>query len=325
VTGRRGATVSALLLVAMVLAWPAAASAASSADELVRGQAVGVPGAPTITDVGYGPFEDGVIISVYWDPPASDGGSPITAYTATANPGGATCSTTDAEVCTFLDGIIPGIEYTITVVATNAIGDGPPSAPSDPITPTTCMFGGPSLRRSFSDVNVFHPFCFPIQWLTAHEIAEGFPDGSYRPLLPITRQAMAAMIFRYVDPDFDPPSAATFDDVPTGHPFFAEIEWLVAEDLASGYPDGTFHPLDVITRQSAAALLYRLAGEPPTGPPALGDFNDVPPSHPFYDEIAWMVNEEITTGFPGYVYGPRRAVSRQTVAAFLWRYESNVA
>ena len=61
-----------------------------------------------------------------WAAPG-DGGSAITGYTATASPGGASCSTAGSS-CT-LAGLANGTDYTVTVTATNAVGTGPASAP----------------------------------------------------------------------------------------------------------------------------------------------------------------------------------------------------
>ncbi|GII25050.1 fibronectin type III domain-containing protein [Planosporangium mesophilum] len=81
------------------------------------------PGAPTLTSVKAG---DGKI-DVAWAPGTTGAG--ITGYTATASPGGATCTadTASATGCTITD-LTNGREYTVTVVAHGAGGDSPPSA-----------------------------------------------------------------------------------------------------------------------------------------------------------------------------------------------------
>ncbi|MDP1876577.1 MAG: fibronectin type III domain-containing protein [Actinomycetota bacterium] len=66
--------------------------------------------------------------TVGWTAPANTGGSPIINYTATASPGGATCKVA-GTACT-ITGLANNTPYTVTVVATNAIGSSVASAPS---------------------------------------------------------------------------------------------------------------------------------------------------------------------------------------------------
>jgi len=120
-------------------------------------------------------------------------------------------------------------------------------------------------------------------------------------------------------------SIPLFTDVPVGHPFDDEIEWLAESGVTTGYPDGTFHPSASVERQAMAAFLYRFAGEPAFTPPATPSFTDVPRSHPFFKEIEWLADTGITTGWPDRTFRPMASVERQAMAAFLYRYAEEPA
>ena len=88
--------------------------------------------------------------SLTWTAPSSNGGRTISGYTVTSTPDGKTCTTTGARGCS-VSGLTDGKEYTFTVHATNAVGDGPesdasnkviPSAPTVPGRPTGVTAAG---------------------------------------------------------------------------------------------------------------------------------------------------------------------------------------
>lgn len=84
------------------------------------------PAAPTATP-GDGQATSNV-------PAAPSGGSPVTSYTVTASPGGRT-ATASGPGPVVVGGLDNGTTYTFTATATNRVGTGPPSAPSNPVTP----------------------------------------------------------------------------------------------------------------------------------------------------------------------------------------------
>ena len=95
----------------------------------LSGTGIAVPQPPTGVAAVAG---DGQV-TVSWSAPTDDGGSPVLDYTATANPGGATCTTTSTSCV--VSGLTNGTGYTFTVTARNAIGMSVPSAPSATVTP----------------------------------------------------------------------------------------------------------------------------------------------------------------------------------------------
>jgi hypothetical protein len=119
-----------------------------------------------------------------------------------------------------------------------------------------------------------------------------------------------------------------FTDVSALHTFCDDIAWMLAEGIAGGFSDGSFHPTDPVTRQAEAAFMYRYAGEPAV---TLTEpfFGDVPESHAFYDEIQWMAESGLSTGTPNPpgkpLFNPTGIVSRQALAAFIFRYAEEPA
>jgi hypothetical protein len=89
-----------------------------------------VPGAPTDVTATKGNAQ----ATVAWTPP-DDGGSPILSYMVTSSPGGITATAGGAATSATVTGLTNGTAYTFTVTATNAVGTGPASAPSNAVTP----------------------------------------------------------------------------------------------------------------------------------------------------------------------------------------------
>jgi LPXTG-motif cell wall-anchored protein len=101
--------------------------------------APGVPSAPT----GVSATTAGTGVNVSFTAPVVNACAPVTSYTITATPagGGTPIVITSPTPGSTMEGLTPGVTYTITVVATNSFGDGAASAPltyvaSAAVTPT---------------------------------------------------------------------------------------------------------------------------------------------------------------------------------------------
>ncbi len=176
----------------------------------------------------------------------------------------------------------------------------------------------------FIDVLEGAPFYSDVQWLARKKISLGYPEAggtfSFHPVEDVSRQAMAQFLYRTAgSPAFTPPVTPSFTDVPASHPFYLPIEWMKDEGLANGNVDGTYGPMDSISRQAMAAFLYRAAGSPAFTPPAVATFSDVAVGSPFYAEIEWLKFAGIANGNEDGTFGPTDAVTRQAMAAFLHR------
>ncbi|WP_299087421.1 S-layer homology domain-containing protein [uncultured Microbacterium sp.] len=119
---------------------------------------------------------------------------------------------------------------------------------------------------TFADVPASAPFATEISWLASRGISTGWVSDSqtnFRPDAPVTRDAMAAFIYRLAgSPQFVPPATSPFSDVTPLDPFYKEMAWLSTTEITTGWETGTnsieFRPSANITRDAMAAFLERL-------------------------------------------------------------------
>ena len=183
----------------------------------------------------------------------------------------------------------------------------------------------------FVDVDRSPEFTDEIAWMGETGISLGYATTAgreYRPFGRVTRDAMAAFLYRYAgSPDFEPPSEPTFSDVtPETSDFYVQIEWAAAQGIAGGWSDGTFKPTRAITRDAMASFLYRFeGGSAPSGEQVYVD-SDESPEHA--DAIEWLATQGISQGWVnwrGRVYRPLQTITRDAMAAFLYRLEHGAA
>lgn len=134
------------------------------------------------------------------------------------------------------------------------------------------MAGSPAYtapqNSAFTDVTTSHPFYREISWLATQGISTGWDTAegtrTFRPDRPISRDAMAAFLYRASGyPTYTAPARSPFNDVSPAQQFYKEMTWLSANGISTGWtePDGaaTYRPLTDIKRDAMAAFLYRLA------------------------------------------------------------------
>lgn len=127
------------------------------------------------------------------------------------------------------------------------------------------------------------------------------------------------------NPDVKPPASTPFADVKGDHKFYKEINWMATSGISTGASTTNgvvFNPKSSTSREAMAAFLFRQAKVENYKAPNKSPFKDVPTTHKFYKEIAWMHEAGISTGTltaKGKVYSPKSGVTREAMAAFLFR------
>lgn len=108
-----------------------------------------------------------------------------------------------------------------------------------------------------------------------------------------------------------------FRDVPESAWYAEAVAEVSAAGIMQGTGAGLFSPGGSVSRGMAAAVLYRLAGQPAAAEPPV---SDVSASDYYGAAAAWAAENGVVTGYADGTFRPHLPVSRQQLAALLWRY-----
>ena len=149
--------------------------------------------------------------------------------------------------------------------------------------------------------------------------ASGYDDGSFLPNNNITRGELAAMIARlsYGDDLPDGMYQASFPDVDSDAWFNKYIGYLEDKDVLSGYEDGTFRPMDTITRGEISAVIARAQRYDLIS--YNGIFTDVTENDWAKDYIETLADKNIVSGYEDGTFGPYSPLTRAEAVAIINR------
>lgn len=109
-----------------------------------------------------------------------------------------------------------------------------------------------------------------------------------------------------------------FKDIDSSEWYYDGAVYTYSHDLILGVETDEFGPLEKTTRGMFVTILYRLEGEPAvSGAP---EFTDVDPDMYYADAIAWAAKNEIVLGNGDGTFGPEDSLTREQMAAILYRY-----
>lgn len=140
-------------------------------------------------------------------------------------------------------------------------------------------------------------------------------DGKY----VFTMPASAVTVTGSFKAETPAPVALPFTDVKSGNWFYDAVKYAYEQGLMTGTSATTFAPNGTMNRAMIVTVLYRLEKSPAvTG---ASKFTDVPAGQWYSDAVAWAAANKIVNGYDETTFGPMNAVTREQMAAILFRYE----
>lgn len=142
----------------------------------------------------------------------------------------------------------------------------------------------------------------------------GYPDGGVRPEGDITREEIAAILYRVTNHEYEAPfveTGAVFPDVEFGRWSVHNIEYLADKGVIIGYPDGEYKPTRNLTRAEFAALIFRFAKLEHTE--TENPFADLEKAHWAYADVLALVESGLVEGYEDGTFRPEDNISRAEV------------
>ncbi|TXK85995.1 immunoglobulin-like domain-containing protein [Paenibacillus sp. N3.4] len=145
---------------------------------------------------------------------------------------------------------------------------------------------------------------------TALDLADGYPDGTFKPDNSVTRAEFMALVNRTFN--YTTKADIKFKDVAISDWFYADVAKAQAAGYIEGYEDGSMKPLETISRQEAAVIVSRIKKLP------IANLNGTPTTFVDAAQIAnWskapiqsVVQAGYMNGYPGQLFKPTGLITR---------------
>ena len=138
-------------------------------------------------------------------------------------------------------------------------------------------------------------------------------DGKYTFTMPRGRVTVEATFAEIVEE----PETLPFVDVPIGAYYYDAVAYASQNGLMNGVSADSFAPDATTSRGMIVTILYRLEDSPSA---AQADFADVAAGAYYAGAVAWASANGIVTGYGDGTFGPDTAITREQLAAILYRY-----
>ncbi|MCM1233088.1 MAG: cyclophilin-like fold protein [Ruminococcus flavefaciens] len=168
----------------------------------------------------------------------------------------------------------------------------------------------------YSDVSPNAWYAEAVTFCREHDLMNGVGGSRFDPDGPLTRAALATVIYRM---EGEPAVTGTdsFTDTDDGVWYSNAVLWASQRELMGGY-GGIFGTDDPVTRQDMATILWRYVGSPAAGTASFQDSTAI--SGYAASAVAWAESHSIVAPVSGNTFAPADNATRAQIAAALMNY-----
>ena len=167
----------------------------------------------------------------------------------------------------------------------------------------------------FSDVSTSAYYYEAVKWAQEKGITGGIGNGLFGPNQPCTRAQIVTFLWRAAGSP-EPKAMSSFADVSTDAYYAKAVAWAVENGITTGTGDGKFSPDATCTRAQSVTFLFRAIGKLVD---SKAEFSDVLTDSYYANAVAWAVENGVTNGIGGGLFGPNNSCTRAQIVTFLFR------
>lgn len=191
-----------------------------------------------------------------------------------------------------------------------------------------CDGGKDCPSAPFTDVDTAKWYHLSVDYVLTHKMMNGVSSRAFAPNANLTRGMLVQILYNLEGKPKG--TAANFSDVQADAWYAEAVGWAASNKVVTGYADGTFRPNAAVTREQAAAILYRYAQSKGIDVSVGENTNilsyvDVQQASEYaIPALQWAVSAGVLNGKNGGRLAPTGTATRAEIAAIMQRWCENI-
>ena len=179
----------------------------------------------------------------------------------------------------------------------------------------------------FDDVSQPNWYYRAVEYVYSNHLMQGTAETAFSPEADMSRGMITTVLYRS---EGTPALAGdtAFSDVEANKWYTDAIQWAAKNDIVNGYGNNRFGPMDSVTREQLAVILYNYTASEGISADATGDLSVFADAEEISDwakeSISWAVGVGLLSGKGNGILDPRATATRAEVAQMLTNYFTKV-